>query len=189
MKKLLFALLITILSISMIGCMSGDGTTSESESLLESESFIQTESDPSSDPESNPESNPESDPESNPESDPESNPESDFESDPESDLESEIESEPESEPDPVEVRIVTVNYKLTYNGESLTVTYEVEVGKSITITLPTIPEDSTSDYAFNGWEIVETGEKYGKDVTTITLTVDSDITIRCTYSKQYTGNY
>ena len=176
MKKLLFALLIGILSVSAVACMGGGGTTEESESL--SESFVESVI------ESNEESEPASEPESEVESEPASEPESEVESEPVSEPESEVESEPE-----VELVTVTISYKLYYNSEVLTITQSVELGKTATITLPEIPEDTTSDYAFSGWKVVETGEKYGKDVTAITVTANADITIEILYVKQYTGNY
>ena len=62
------------------------------------------------------------------------------------------------------------------------------MGEVFVLHLPEIPEDTVSDYAFKGWKIVETGVEYGK-VATITVTVDTNITIEILFEKQYTGNY
>ena len=174
MKKLLFTLMVAVLSISIVGCMDPGDTSSESkepqsvtESVIESlESEINSE-------ESKEESKSE-----------ESESESVVESEEASESESVVESEPE-----VELAMIVISYKINYGDATTEIIKTAKVGDTITIALPSIPVDDSADYVFSGWKIVETGAKYDKDTTEITITVEGDIAIECIFVKQYTGNY
>ena len=85
--------------------------------------------------------------------------------------------------------MIVISYKINYGDSTTEIIKTAKVGDTITIALPSIPVDDSADYVFSGWKIVETGAKYDKDTTEITITVEGDIAIECIFVKQYTGNY
>lgn len=195
MKKLLFALMITILSVSIVGCgfVSGDPdqeSTSESkkESVKESVSISVSEPDSDVESESSPIYVPDSDPESDIESQPESDPESQPESQPDSEPDSEPESQPDSEPEE-EIYTVTLIYQTVYGGATQTKTFTGKEGESIEIQLPTINYDQNATYGFDGWKIRGTSTKYDRTTTVITVVLTGDVTIESVFVKQFSDNY
>ena len=204
MKRILSALIIAILLSSFTGCMEVTGDPngeskkeSQSASVSASESQCESKSEsresvstPIVNPYESKDSQPDGESESYQDSIPSAS-ESESEGDSESIQESESQPETEGESESEEVLyVVTISYKTSYHGQVKIKTLTVRAGEKVSIDLPSIPEDITGDYAFNGWKIKETGAMYSKDTRFIEIVVNGNITVETVYDKkQYTGNY